>query len=280
MKTVIISDVHGCSGALRTLLAKIFPDPKEDRLIMLGDLFDRGPDSWGVFQMVKELADAYGDRFVLLRGNHEDYLMQPKLTFQQRLVWERVGRGATARSFKQHGEKMEDTLPWLKDHVVFYYRGESSEPSGSADSRAADGSVADGSAADGRAADGRAADGAGEGAGAGQAGGGGRTFQCVHAGLMIDPIEANDYYTMIHDHYVVEKNRYRGPLTIVGHIALEKPAWFAGDGKTVVKLEEEKWYDLPEKGIICIDAGCGKGGRLVGMVIEGGKYMLHGVNDL
>ena len=260
MKTVIISDVHGCSGALRTLLAKIFPDPKEDRLIMLGDLFDRGPDSWGVFQMVKELADAYGDRFVLLRGNHEDYLMQPKLTFQQRLVWERVGRGATARSFKQHGEKMEDTLPWLKDHVVFYYRGESSEPSGSADSRAADG--------------------AGEGAGAGQAGGGGRTFQCVHAGLMIDPIEANDYYTMIHDHYVVEKNRYRGPLTIVGHIALEKPAWFAGDGKTVVKLEEEVWYDLPEKGIICIDAGCGKGGRLVGMVIEGGKYMLHGVNDL
>ena len=217
MKTVIISDVHGCSGALRTLLAKIFPDPKEDRLIMLGDLFDRGPDSWGVFQMVKELADAYGDRFVLLRGNHEDYLMQPKLTFQQRLVWERVGRGATARSFKQHGEKMEDTLPWLKDHVVFYYRGESSQPSGSADSRAADGSVADG-----RAADGRAADGAGDGAGAGQAGGGGRTFQCVHAGLMIDPIEANDYYTMIHDHYVAEKNCYGGPLTIVGHIGKKK----------------------------------------------------------
>ena len=50
--------------------------------------------------------------------------------------------------------------------------------------------------------------------------------------------------------------------------------------RRVVKLEEEKWYDLPEKGIICIDAGCGKGGRLVGMVIEGGKYMLHGVSDL
>ena len=274
MKTVIISDVHGCSGALRTLLAKIFPDPKEDRLIMLGDLFDRGPDSWGVFRMVKELADAYGDRFVLLRGNHEDYLMQPKLTFQQRLVWERVGRGATARSFKQHGEKMEDTLPWLKDHVMFYYRGESGGPSSSEGGD-------DGEAAD--SADGDASGDAGDGAkkaASGASSSAVRTFQCVHAGLMIDPIEANDYYTMIHDHYVVEKNRYRGPLTIVGHIALEKPAWFAGDGKTVVKLEEEKWYDLPEKGIICIDAGCGKGGRLVGMVIEGGKYMLHGVSDL
>ena len=98
MKTIVIGDIHGCSGALRTLLAVIFPDPKTDRLILLGDLFDRGPDSWGVFQIVKELADQFGDRFVLLRGNHEDYLLQPKLSFQQKMVWERVGRKATVRS--------------------------------------------------------------------------------------------------------------------------------------------------------------------------------------
>ena len=80
MRTIIIGDIHGCSGALRLLLAKIMPDEKSDRLILLGDLFDRGPDSWGVFQMVRELADKFGDRFVLLRGNHEDYLLTPKLS--------------------------------------------------------------------------------------------------------------------------------------------------------------------------------------------------------
>ena len=96
---------------------------------------------------------------------------------------------------------------------------------------------------------------------------------------MIDPIEANDYYTMIHDHYVAEKNCYGGPLTIVGHIALEKPTWFTGDGKTIVKLEEGVLYDLPEKGVICIDARCGKGGRLLGMTIEDGKYVLSGVSE-
>ena len=50
MKTIVIGDIHGCSGALRTLLAGIFPDPEKDRLILLGDLFDRGPESWEVFQ--------------------------------------------------------------------------------------------------------------------------------------------------------------------------------------------------------------------------------------
>ena len=113
MRTIIIGDIHGCSGALRLLLAKILPDEKADRLILLGDLFDRGPDSWGVFQMVKELADKFGDRFVLLRGNHDDYLLTPKLSISMRLVWERVGRGTTVKSFKAHGEKMEDTAVWI-----------------------------------------------------------------------------------------------------------------------------------------------------------------------
>ena len=102
----------------------------------------------------------------------------------------------------------------------------------------------------------------------------GEGFQCVHAGLKIEPIEANDYYTMIHDHGVVMENVYAGPLTIVGHIALEKPTWFPGAGKPVKVLADGEEQVLPKNGIICIDTGCGKGGRLTGMVIENGKYCL------
>ena len=103
MRTIIIGDIHGCSGALRLLLAKIMPDEKSDRLILLGDLFDRGPDSWGVFQMVRELADKFGDRFVLLRGNHEDYLLTPKLSVSMRFMWERVGRGTVQGARREDG---------------------------------------------------------------------------------------------------------------------------------------------------------------------------------
>ena len=229
MKTIIIGDIHGCSGALRLLLAKVMPDPKEDKLILLGDLFDRGPDSWGVFQMVKELAEAYGDRFVLLRGNHEDYLLAQKLSFAYKLMWERVGRGTTVKSFKAHGAKMEDSAAWIREHVVYNCRGEG--------------------------------------------------FQCVHAGLKIEPMEANDYYTMIHDHGVVMENVYAGPLTIVGHIALEKPTWFPGGGQPMQELKEGERYGLPERGVICIDTGCGKGGRLTGMVIEDGQFTLPSAGE-
>ena len=102
----------------------------------------------------------------------------------------------------------------------------------------------------------------------------GEHFQCVHAGLKIDPLEANDTYTLIHDHSVVIQNRYAGPLTITGHIALEEPAWFAGDGETVESLEYDMRRQLPERGVLCIDTGCGKGGKLTAMVIEDANFTL------
>ena len=224
MRMIIIGDIHGCDRALRVLLDVVQPS-EEDRLILLGDLFDRGLESWEVFQTVKKLEASLESRFVLLRGNHEDYLLQPKLSLLQKLMWDRVGRGATVNSFKAHGERMEDAVPWLRDHCQLFYRDDE--------------------------------------------------IQCVHAGLMIDPIEVNDVQTIIHDHEIVMRNRYVGPFTIVGHIALDVPTYFAGDGKTTEKLPYKTWRKMPKHGIICIDTGCGKGGRLTAMIVKDGQYYLE-----
>lgn len=229
MRTTIIGDIHGDSFALSRLLEELKPNVQEDKLILLGDLFDRGPDSWGVFQIVRELAEAFGDRFVLLRGNHEDYLLTEDPSWELFSLWNRVGRGATFNSFADNNAEMKDAADWIRKRAVLFYRGDG--------------------------------------------------FQCVHAGLKVDPIEANDARTMVHDHYVVERNRYDGPLTIVGHIALEMATWFCGDGNSYQWIIDGRWYDLPEKGIICIDTGCGKGGRLTGMVIEDSKYILQSVSS-
>ncbi len=225
MKTIVIGDVHGCSAALNAMLKKVEPG-REDTLVMLGDLFDRGPDSFGVFETAQRLADEMEERFILLRGNHEDYLLQPKLSFTQKLMWDKVGRGDTVKSFKAHGGKMEDAVPWIKEHCRLFWRGEG--------------------------------------------------VQCVHAGLLMDPLEVNDTHTLIHDHHIALRNAYDGPLTIVGHIALESPVWFKGDRENVEKLPYGEWTELPERGVICIDTGCGKGGCLTAMVIEDGKYKLEG----
>ena len=229
MRNIIIGDVHGCCRALGSLMYRIGPDREKDRLIFLGDLFDRGPESWEVFECVKMLASAYGTRFTLLRGNHEDYLMAEKLTLGQKMVWNRVGRGATIKSFREHGGRMEDCRPWLEDHCAVYWEGEG--------------------------------------------------FQCAHAGIRVDPIGANDRETLIHDHGTVLENKYAGPLTVTGHIAIAAPVWFAGDGKTTEVLTPGEWRPLPEKGVICIDTGCGKGGKLTGMIVEDGRYMLEQVSE-
>ena len=170
-------------------------------------------------QQVRFLKDIYGSRFVLLRGNHEDYLLRDRLSLRERMVWNRVGRPAAVKSFRAHDAALEDSIPFLKENCRLFYKGEG--------------------------------------------------FQCVHAGVRTDPVEENDTRTLIHDHDTVPQNRYAGPLTVTGHIALTEPRWYAGDERTVKKIPWGEWRDLPTCGIICIDTGCGKGGRLTGMVIRG-----------
>ena len=99
-------------------------------------------------------------------------------------------------------------------------------------------------------------------------------YQCVHAGIMIEPLEANDLQTLVHDHDIVLRNRYTGHLTVTGHIALKKAMWFAGDGETMEENGDGETRKLPGSGILCIDTGCGKGGRLTAMIVEKNEYTL------
>jgi predicted phosphodiesterase len=69
-RNIVIGDVHGCLAELVDLLAKLAP-AKDDQLIFLGDLVNRGPDSHGVVSLVRSLPNALS-----LLGNHELRLLQ------------------------------------------------------------------------------------------------------------------------------------------------------------------------------------------------------------
>jgi len=66
VRTVVVGDVHGCLEELDELLRVVQLRPGFDRLVFVGDLLDRGPDSVGVVRRAREL----GALSVL--GNHED----------------------------------------------------------------------------------------------------------------------------------------------------------------------------------------------------------------
>ncbi|MDP6906901.1 MAG: metallophosphoesterase family protein [Candidatus Thalassarchaeaceae archaeon] len=68
-KVWVIGDVHGHSDALENLISEIDPNPG-DRIVFLGDLIDRGPDSRMVIRIARKRADSF-----VLRGNHEQMTM-------------------------------------------------------------------------------------------------------------------------------------------------------------------------------------------------------------
>jgi hypothetical protein len=65
-RTIVVGDVHGCLAELEELLAVAGYAPGRDRLVLLGDLLDRGPDPVGVVRTARAL----GAECVL--GNHEE----------------------------------------------------------------------------------------------------------------------------------------------------------------------------------------------------------------
>ncbi|WP_322402844.1 symmetrical bis(5'-nucleosyl)-tetraphosphatase [Massilia luteola] len=72
MKTYVIGDLQGCANEARLLLEQIEPGA---RILFVGDLINRGPDSLGALRRMKALSDASDGRVDALLGNHDLHLL-------------------------------------------------------------------------------------------------------------------------------------------------------------------------------------------------------------
>lgn len=94
MRTIFVGDVHGCARELDDLLAELGGVNFQfgERLIFVGDLVDKGPDSLGVLRHVRTLQEDYGsDSVIAVAGNHEE---------------------KASRKWKKQGIAVE---PWVRD---------------------------------------------------------------------------------------------------------------------------------------------------------------------
>ncbi|SEM06920.1 metallophosphoesterase family protein [Paenibacillus sp. OK003] len=92
-RTIMISDIHGCIDQLDQILQLTEYNSTKDKLILLGDYVDRGPNSKEVVDKVIQLV--MNHNAIALRGNHD-----------QRLVDLINSDSVTVRSkFLEHGGK-------------------------------------------------------------------------------------------------------------------------------------------------------------------------------
>ncbi len=112
MATYAIGDIQGCYRAFRRLLDQIRFDPAGDRLWLVGDLVNRGPQSLAVLRFVKSL----GTRAITVLGNHDLHLLV-----------------VAARHVKQHhGDTLnailrapdrDELLDWLRRRKMMHAAG-------------------------------------------------------------------------------------------------------------------------------------------------------------
>ena len=131
MRYILVSDIHGCSRQFKELLAAVqYSD--NDQLILCGDLFDRGADSYGVYEEVRRQTESRVLPPIIIRGNHEQMLFDVytdvsgkmgRLWYNTRL-WYANGGKETEASFKENKANISVAARFLKKQTVFSYETE------------------------------------------------------------------------------------------------------------------------------------------------------------
>lgn len=109
-RRIVIGDVHGHYDGLIALLSAIAP-AETDQVYFLGDLIDRGPQSYQVVEFVKNSA------YQSLLGNHEHLLLEAfpngQVYAPALQAWLQSGGRATVASYDDI-ERLVDHVQWIR----------------------------------------------------------------------------------------------------------------------------------------------------------------------
>ena len=110
MATYAIGDVQGCFNSLCNLLDRIAFQPRTDRLWLVGDLVNRGPDSLGVLRLIKNL----GLSAQAVLGNHDLFLLAVAEGIAHLRSKDTLGDVLTAPD-------RDELLPWLRQQPLHHH---------------------------------------------------------------------------------------------------------------------------------------------------------------
>ncbi|MEY3720226.1 MAG: hypothetical protein RL618_745 [Pseudomonadota bacterium] len=103
----VIGDLQGCRGELDLLLDRIEAKAPRARLVFVGDLVNRGPDSLGCLRRIRAMAD----RAQIVLGNHDLHLLAVANGIRPR------GRSDTLEALLAAPD-LHDLLQWLRQQPL------------------------------------------------------------------------------------------------------------------------------------------------------------------
>ena len=114
-----VGDIHGEADALRELLSKL-PVTPSDLVVFLGDLINRGPDSFDCIEQVLAFDKC---RKVAIQGNHEE-VMQLFLETGEAMHLGGFGMEPTLTSYESNGWNLDAPALLPESHARFYAQAE------------------------------------------------------------------------------------------------------------------------------------------------------------
>ena len=115
MATYAIGDLQGCFKPFLELLDRIHFDPKLDRLWLVGDIVNRGPNSLELLQFIKQM-DETNHCVITVLGNHDLHLLMVAAKISQQ-------RSGDTLQPLLDAPDCEDLLYWLRHQRLFYHEG-------------------------------------------------------------------------------------------------------------------------------------------------------------
>ena len=113
MATYAVGDLQGCLEPLKCLLGRVNFDPAQDRLWLVGDLVNRGPQSLETLRYLYAMRDSV----VSVLGNHDLHLLAVAHNV------ERLRKGDTLREILEAPDR-EPLLNWLRQQKLLHYDAE------------------------------------------------------------------------------------------------------------------------------------------------------------
>lgn len=137
-RTLVVGDIHGKLELFVRLLEEMEYRSGRDRLVLIGDLIDRGEDSKGVVDLALALKRESPETVVVLQGNHEQMLVRAvgdlaegeEPDEMEMELWFRNGGQETLDSYRDgdgnlmipddHWEFLSTLPTWHEDEQAIY----------------------------------------------------------------------------------------------------------------------------------------------------------------